>query len=48
MALRLLIAWVGLNVGALFLLAVVDVFRLAGKGVMRRLGRTRRLEKAPV
>jgi hypothetical protein len=47
MALRLVFGWVGLNVGALLLLALVDVFRAAAKGMVRVLRGTRRLEKAP-
>jgi hypothetical protein len=47
MALRLVFAWIGLNVGALLLLALVDVLRVAAKGMVRMLRGTRRLEKAP-
>jgi hypothetical protein len=47
MALRLVFAWIGINLGALLLLALVDLVRVAGKGVFRRVARGRRLEKAP-
>jgi hypothetical protein len=46
MALRLVFAWIGLNLGALLLLAVVDVLRIAGKGLSRWGSKGRRLENA--
>jgi hypothetical protein len=39
MTLRVVVAWIGLNVGALLLLAIVDVTRSARKRLLRRLAR---------
>jgi hypothetical protein len=46
MALRVVLTWIGLNLGALLLLAVVDVLRVAGKGLFRRGTKSGRLQKA--
>jgi hypothetical protein len=39
MALRLVFTWIGVNVGGLLLLAVVDVFRLASKRLVRLIAK---------
>jgi hypothetical protein len=39
MALRVVFAWIGLNVGALLLLGLVDVLRLASKRVAKLIAR---------
>jgi hypothetical protein len=47
MALRLVIAWIGLNVGALLLLGVVDILRLTTKRVVRMFTRPQVAEHQP-
>jgi hypothetical protein len=47
MALRLVFAWIGLNVGALLLLAMVDVFRVASKWLVRLIAKPQTVEQQP-
>jgi hypothetical protein len=39
MALRLVFAWIGLNLGALLLLATIDFLRTASKKLLRLLAK---------
>jgi hypothetical protein len=45
MALRVVFGWIALNVGALLLLAIVDVLKSAGSRLARRVGRTQTAEQ---
>jgi hypothetical protein len=47
MALRLLFAWIGLNIGALLLLAVVDFLRIASKRLARLIAKPQTAESQP-
>jgi hypothetical protein len=47
MALRVVFAWIGLNIGALLLFALVDVLRLTAKRVVRIFSRPQVLEQQP-
>lgn len=47
MALRLIFAWIALNIGALLLFALVDVLRLTAKRVMRIFSRPQVVEQRP-
>jgi hypothetical protein len=47
MALRLVFAWIGLNIGALLLLATVDFLKTASKRLLRALSKPQRLLAKP-
>jgi hypothetical protein len=47
MALRLVFGWIGLNLGALLLLAVVDFFRVASKRLARLIAKPQTVEPQP-
>lgn len=47
MALRLVFGWIGLNLGALLLLALVDFFRIASKRLARLLAKPQTVEPQP-
>jgi hypothetical protein len=47
MALRLVLGWIALNLGALLLLAVVDFFRIASKRLVRLIAKPQTVEPQP-
>jgi hypothetical protein len=47
MALRVVFAWIGLNVGALLLLGLVDVLRMASKRVAKLIAKPQPLQQHP-